>query len=123
MADYIPVFKPGQDITLTAGAAIVGGRLVAASAANTVTETSASTAAWVGVAVQDAASGAKVGVTSGGVQEIVASAAIAVGDVLVPAATGRVAPIGGGTNYAHVVGIALTAAGAGGTAVRVKMAR
>lgn len=123
MADYIPVFKPGQDITLTAGAAIVGGRLVGLSAANTVIETAASTAAWVGVAVQDAASGAKVGVTSGGVQEIVASAAVAVGDVLVPAATGRVAPIGAGTNYAHVVGVAMTAAGAGGTAVRVKMAR
>lgn len=123
MADYIPVFKPGEDITQTAGAAIVGGRLVAVSGANTVTETSGATAAWLGVARQDAASGAKVVVTSGGVQEIVAGAAVAAGDVLIPAATGRVVPIGAGTNYAQVVGVALSAAGAGGTAVRVKMAR
>jgi hypothetical protein len=123
MADYIPVFKPGQDITLTAGAAIVGGELVAVSGANTVTKTSAATGAWLGVATQDAASGAKVGVTSGGVQELIASAAIAVGDVLVPAANGRVAPIGAGTNYSQVVGVALTAQGTAGQKARVKMAR
>lgn len=123
MGDYIPVFKPGQDVTMTAGAAIVGGELVYVSAANAVQKTSASTAAWLGVATTDAASGAKVGITSGGVQELIASAAIAVGDVLVPAANGRVAPIGAGTNYAHVVGIALAAQATAGQKVRAKMAR
>ena len=61
MADYIPVFKPGQDLTMTAGAAITGGELVALSAANTVVKTAGASAAWLGVAMQDAASGAKVG--------------------------------------------------------------
>lgn len=123
MADYIPVFKPGTDVTFTAGAAVVGGRLVALSAAETVIETSASTAAWMGVASQDAASGAKVAVTSGGVQELIVSAAVTVGDVLVPAAAGRVAPIGAGTNYAHVVGVALTAQSTAGQTCRAKLAR
>ncbi|QJY46662.1 capsid cement protein [Pseudonocardia broussonetiae] len=123
MADYIPVFKPGTDVTFTAGAAITGGRLVALSAAETVIETSATTAAWMGAAVQDAASGAMVGVTSGGVQELIVNAAVAVGDILVPAANGRVTPIAAGTNYAHVVGIATTAQSTAGQTCRVKMAR
>ncbi len=122
MAEYVPVFKPGEDITLTAGAAITGGRLVRASAASTVVETSAAVASWIGVATTDAASGGKVGITSGGVQEVTASGAVAVGDVVIPAANGRVAAIGAGTNYAQQVGIALTAA-ADGALVRVKFAR
>lgn len=122
MAEYIPIFKPGEDITMTAGAAITGGRLVFVSAANTVQETAGATAAWLGVATTDAASGAKVGVTSGGVQEVTASGAVAVGDVLVPAAAGRVAAIGAGTNYAQQVGVALTAA-ADGAKIRVKFTR
>lgn len=122
MAESIPVFKPGQDITLTASAAITGGRLVAVSGAGTVAETSAATAAWLGVATTDAASGAKVGVTSGGVHEVTANATVAAGDVLIPAANGRVTPIGAGTNYAQVVGVALTG-GASGAAVRVKFTR
>lgn len=122
MADYIPVFKPGEDLTMTAAAGITGGRLVYVSAANTVQETAAATAAWLGVATTDAASGAKVAVTSGGVQEVTASGAVAVGDVLVPAAAGRVAAIGAGTNYAQVVGIALTAA-ADGAQLRARFVR
>lgn len=123
MPDYVPVFKPGEDLTLTAGAAITGGRLVAVSGASTVTETSGATAAWIGVATVDTASGAKVAVTSGGVQVCTAAAAVVAGDVLIPAAAGRVTPIGAGTNYAQVVGIALTAAAAAGDPVRVRFAR
>lgn len=123
MADYIPIFAPGADITLSAGAAITAGELVSTSAANTVVKTPGATAQWVGVATTDAASGAKVGVTSGGVQELTASAAVALTDVLIPAANGRVAPIGAGTNYAQVVGIPLTTAAGAGDKIRVKMAR
>lgn len=123
MADYVPVFKPGEDLTFTAGAAIVGGRLVAISGANTVTETGGATAAWIGVATQDAASGAKVAVTSGGVQEVTAAAAVVAGDILIPAATGRVTPIGAGTTYSQVVGVALTAAAGAGSTVRVRFVR
>lgn len=122
MADYIPVFKPGEDLTMTAAATITGGQLVYVSAANSVTPTAGATAAWLGVATTDATSGQKVGITSGGVQEITASGAVAVGDVLIPASNGRVAAIGAGTNYAQVVGIALTAA-ADGAKPRVRMVR
>lgn len=124
MADYVPVFAPGKDITLTVGAtAVVGGNLVALSAANTVIPTAASTAAWVGVATTDAAVGARVGVTSGGVQELVAAGAIAVGANVIPAAAGKVATIGAETVYPRVVGVAMTAAAADGDKIRVLMAR
>lgn len=123
MADYVPVFKPGQDMTFTAGAAITGGELVYASAAGAVQKTSGATAAWLGVATRDADTGEKVGVTSGGVQELIAGSAIAVGDVLIPAANGRVAPIGVSTDYSQVVGVALTAQPTTGQKCRVRMAR
>jgi len=124
MADYIPVFKPGNDITQTVGAtAVVGGNLVMLSAANTVIPTTGSTAAWLGVATTDAAVGAKVGITSGGVQELVAGGAVAVGANVIPAAAGKVVTIGAETVYPRVVGIALTAAAADGDKIRVKMAR
>lgn len=122
MADYIPIFKPGMDLTMTAGAAIVGGRLVAVSANNTVTETAAATEKWLGVAMQDAASGAKVAVTSGGVQELTAGGAVAIGVNVVAAAAGKVVTVGAGTAF-QVVGIALTTAAADGDKIRVKMAR
>ncbi|NUR09338.1 MAG: DUF2190 family protein [Nocardioidaceae bacterium] len=136
MADYIPKFKPGEDLTMTAGAAIVGGRLVYVSGANTVQETAGITAAWLGVADQDAASGAKVGITSGGVQELTASGTIAAGDTLVAAAAGQVATLAAAaatgtatattqtdiTNSRAIVGIALTAA-TNGNKVLVRMTR
>lgn len=122
MADYIPKFKPGEDITMTAGAAITGGLLVAVTAANTVQHVSGATAAWLGVARQDAASGAKVAVTSGGVQELTAGGAIAVGAMVIPAATGKVVTVGAGT-FGQNVGIALTAAAADNDKILVKMAR
>lgn len=123
MAEYIAVFEDGDDLTMSAGAAITGGQLVALSAANTVIPAAAATAAWLGMATTDAASGGKVGVTSGGVQEVAVAAAVAVGDVLVPAATGRVTPIGAGTDYAQVVGIALTAQATAGQPCRVRFVR
>jgi predicted RecA/RadA family phage recombinase len=123
MGDYIPVFKPGDDITMTAGAAITSGELVYVSAANAVQKTAGANAAWLGVATTDAASGAKVGITSGGVQELVVAAAVVAGDVLISAANGRVTPLASETNYARVVGIALTAQPTTGQKCRVKMAR
>lgn len=122
MADYVSVFAPGDDITMTASAAITGGQLVAVSGVKTVAPTGASTGAWLGVATTDAASGAKVGITSGGVQELVASGSVTAGDVVVPAAAGKVAAIGAGTTYSHVVGVALTTA-ADAAKVLVKFAR
>lgn len=123
MADYVPIFKPGEDITLTVGAtAVVAGNLVTLSAANTVIPTTGATAAWMGVATTDGAVGSKVGITSGGVQELVASAAIAVGAMVIPAAAGKIATVGAGT-FGQNVGVAMTAAAADGDKVHVKMAR
>lgn len=123
MADYIPVFEPGEDVTLTAGAAINGGELVYVSAENTVLKTAAATAAWLGVAATDAASGGKVAVKSGGVQEVIVAAAVAAGDVLIPAAAGRVTPIAAAEVYSQVVGIALTAQSTAGQKCRARFAR
>lgn len=122
MADYVAPFAPGHDITRTASAAITGGQLVVVSGNDTVAPSAAANAAWLGVATTDAASGARIGVTSGGVQELTASGAIAAGAPVVAAAAGAVAALGAGTNYAQVVGIALAAA-ADAAKVRVKFAR
>lgn len=123
MADYVSIFKPGDEITQTVGAtAVVAGNLVMLSAANTVIPTTGATAAWLGVAATDAPVGSKVGVISGGVQELVASAAIAVGAMVIAAAAGKVATVGAGT-FGQNVGVAMTAATNDGDKIRVKMAR
>jgi hypothetical protein len=123
VADYVQIFKPGEAITQTVGAtAVVAGNLVMLSAANTVIPTTGATAAWLGVASMDGAVGSKVGVVSGGVQELVASAAIAVGAMVVAAAAGKVATVGANT-FGMNVGVAMTAAAADGDKIRVKMER
>lgn len=118
MADYVPYFKPGDDLTFTAGADITAGQLVYLSAANTVTPTSAATAVWVGVATQTVSSGGRVTVSRGGVHELTVNAAVVAGDVLMAATTGRVTPLSG-TTYTQVVGIALTAQASAGSTCRV----
>jgi hypothetical protein len=131
MADYLPLFKPGEDITSTLTAACTGGQLLAVSGSGTVAPTAGATAAWVGAAAFDAASGARVSIHKGGVQRLTAAGAIAAGDQLVAAANGTVATvpavaatIGAAdiTNTRQIVGIALTAA-ADGAAVDVDLVR
>lgn len=122
MADYLPLFKPGQDITSTTSAAVTGGQLLVVSGSGTVAPSTAATGAWVGVAAFDAASGARVALHKGGVQRLTATGAIAAGDRVIPAAGGTVATLGAGTDYSQVVGIALTSA-AGGAAVDVDFLR
>ncbi|WP_378735510.1 capsid cement protein [Nocardia brasiliensis] len=121
MADYAPIFKPGEAITRTTSAAVTGGQLLIVSGNDTVAPSSAASAAWLGVAAHDAASGDQVTVLRGGVQELAASGAIAAGAAVIPAAAGAVAAIGAETNYSFVVGVALSAA-AGGR-VRVALSR
>jgi predicted RecA/RadA family phage recombinase len=119
MADHTPIHKPGDAITMTASANITGGQLVIVSGADTVAPSSAASAAWLGIAAFDAASGEKVTVLTGGVHEIAASGAIAAGAAVIGAAAGAVATIGSETNYATVVGVALAAAASG--KVRIKL--
>lgn len=121
MADYLPLFKPGQAITRQASAAITGGQVVVVSGSGTVAPSAGANAAFVGVAAVDTASGDQVTVYAGGVQRPLASGAITAGDVVVTAAAGRVV-----TNAApgagQQVGIALSTA-ADGAAVDVMFVR
>ncbi|NIL77611.1 capsid cement protein [Rhodococcus sp. B10] len=112
MAEYVPIRKPGADLPIATSAAVTGGQLVAVSGNDTVAPTSAATAAWLGVAAFDAASGEKVTVHAGGVHELAASGAIAAGANVVAAAAGAVATVGAGTAD-QVVGVALAAAASG----------
>lgn len=109
MADYLPKFKPGQAVTFTASADVIGGRLVAITGNRTVGPAGADSAAVVGVASRDAKSGERVTVftRAGGVHRLTALAAIAAGVKVSSAAAGKVQTIGATTNP---IGLALEAA-------------
>ncbi|MCQ4148682.1 DUF2190 family protein [Rhodococcus qingshengii] len=113
MSEYIPLRKPGSDIPMTASAAITGGQLVYVTGNETVGPTTAATAAWFGVAANDAAIGEKVTIHRGGAHELAASGPIAAGARVIPAAAGAVVTIGSVTDYSQVVGIATSAAASG----------
>lgn len=116
MPDYTPRFKPGSTITSTASTAITGGQLLAVSGDNTVAPAGAGSAACVGHAAHDAASGARVTVHTPGraVQVATASGAVTAGAPLKSAANGQVAAWVSGTDGAQlVVGLALAGAANG----------
>lgn len=121
MAEYLPIYKPGQALTLKASATITGGQLVAVSGAGTVAPAGAASAAWIGVAAFDAAVNDNVTIHCGGVQSLTSSGTVAAGDQIVSGAAGVVAT-GTPASPGAFVGIALTAA-TGGAKVRVKFAR
>lgn len=111
MPDYLPRFAPGAAVTFKASAAVTGGRLQAVTGAKTVADAGADSASIVGVAGFDAVTGEDVTVytRAGGVQRLVASAAIAAGAQVISAAAGKVATKGAGANP---IGIALQPAAA-----------
>jgi hypothetical protein len=121
MAEYLPIYKPGQALTLKASATITGGQLVALTGSGTVGPASAGSAAWVGVAAFDAATNDNVTIHSGGVQSVTASGAVTAGDAVAAAANGQVSTSATPAS-AVFVGVALTTA-ASGAKVRVKFAR
>lgn len=121
VADYTPIFAGGaKPRSYTAGGTITGGQVVVLSAANTVIASAGVSIAAVGVAGQDAASGAAVTVWpfAGVTHEVVASAAIAAGAVVTSAAAGQVVGAAAQTGT-ELIGVAATAAGAGG--VKIEM--
>lgn len=120
MAEHTPKFNPGAELTFTASAAVTGGQLVAVTGARTVGPAGAGSAAWVGVAGNDAAIGELVHVTSGNVHELTSSGAIAAGGTVVAGAAGVVTAAAAETGLA-LVGIALSAAAS--NKVLVKLAR
>ena len=123
MATILPVYKLGtQPWTMTAGAAITGGQVLIISAANTVTKSAGTSVAAIGIAADDAASGANVLVWPlEGVFEVTASGAIAAGAVVTSDANGKVATLAAGAKDL-AIGKALTVAAADGDTIRVKFA-
>jgi Uncharacterized conserved protein (DUF2190) len=111
MTDYIPKFKPGQAITLTASGTVTGGRLQAVTGVRTIADAGADSAAVVGVAGVDGVSGDGITVftRAGGVHRLTAVAAIAAGALVVSAAGGKVQTKGANVN---VIGLALTSSAA-----------
>lgn len=122
MAEYLPIFKPGQAITLKASAAITGGQVVEVTGAGTVGPAGANSTKVVGVAGFDAAINDYVTVCAGGVQNCTSAGVITAGDLVAAAASGNVA-----TNAAPAagvqIGIALSTTTGASQAVRVQFAR
>ena len=127
MTEYVPIHDNGcVPFSFTTSATVTGGRLVSYSGVSTVAHAAAADGKILGVAAFDAASGTKVTVwpIEGLVHELVASAAVAAGAAVVSAANGQVATAGAGTAATEttlqpIVGVALTAAAAGGDKIRV----
>lgn len=121
MAEYLPVRKPGNAPTFKASASITGGQMVAITGPGTVGPAGANSAAWIGVASQDAAVNDNVTVYNGGSQLVTASGSVTAGDAVACAASGQVATSATPTS-AQFVGIAETTATTGNK-VRVTFVR
>jgi hypothetical protein len=121
MAEKLPIYKPGQALTLAASGTITGGQLVAVSGSGTVAAAGAASTAVVGQAAFDAVSTDKVTIWCGGVLSCTASGAITAGSPVIAGAAGTV--VASATPPAgQQVGIALTTA-ADTAQVRVQMMR
>lgn len=111
MADYVPLYLPGQSITKPTSASVTGGKPVYVSGNNTVANSAAAANIPIGVAAQDAASGDQVVFFGRGtVHRLTASGTVTAGDLVEAAAAGAVATHTVGTNDARIFGIALTTA-------------
>lgn len=117
MAEYLPLYTPGQALTLKASAAVAGGQVLEVTGAGTVGPAGAASVKTVGVAGFDAAVNDNVTIYAGGVQLCTASGAVTAGDQVAAAAGGKVA-----TGTTAVIGIALSTA-ADGAIVRVQFNR
>lgn len=117
MAEYLPIYKPGQALTLKASGTITAGQVVAISGDGTVAVAGAASTAVVGVAGFDAVLNDNVTIYAGGVQNVLASGgAIAAGSPVIAGAAGTVVASATPPD-GQQVGVALT----GGTAVLVRV--
>lgn len=121
MAEYLPIYKPGQALTLKASATITAGQLVEVTGVGTVGPAGADSVKWVGVAAFDGATNDNVTIYAGGVQAPVASGTVTAGDVVVCAADGEVITDATPATSMTVVGVALSTAT--DAAVRVAFVR
>lgn len=107
MSDYQPKYLPGDTVPLLASATIVGGQLVTYAGA----VAGDASIVCAGVAAYDAVSGQTLTVIRIGIQRLVASATILVGDPICAAAAGQIRKWVVGTDPTHsYIGKALTAA-------------
>jgi hypothetical protein len=95
MADYTPVFLPGEIIPLTASGAVSGGDLLVVSGSGTVAKLAFAAAPatnWIGVALNDAPANGRVSVCARGVvHESVAQGTVTAGDQVTSPVTGDTA--------------------------------
>lgn len=108
MPDFVPHYPSTPPISMAATGTITGGRLVASTGNMTVAQAGAASAAVCGVAARDVVSGQNLPVYVNGVHDLVATGAIAAGDIVCAAANGTVAPIGANV-FGTKVGRALEA--------------
>lgn len=88
---YLPLYRPADRVTFTAGGAIEAGAPVEISDAWTVVTAAASSAAYVGLAGHAAGEGDDLTVEVGRViHELIAGEAIAAGDLLTIGSDGEV---------------------------------
>lgn len=111
MAEYVPLYTPGQTITKPCSANVTGGLPVYVSGNGTVANSAAAANIPVGVCAFDALSGDQAEFYGRGmVHRLMASGTVTAGDVVEAAAAGAVATHTVGTNDARAFGIALTTA-------------
>jgi Uncharacterized conserved protein (DUF2190) len=110
MADYTPIFKPGAEVTFTASADITAGQTVVITGAQTVGPAAGVSAAYAGVAAADAKTGEKVVVIGPAVHELTSTGAVAAGDLVTTAASGKVATAGATPAVGTDIGVAQAAA-------------
>lgn len=107
MAEMIPRFADSP-FPLPASATITGGQLLEVTATGpTVGPAGANSLKAVGVAGNDAASGAIVQVHTEGVVTMTSSGSITAGDYVIPAAAGAVQTIAAVTDGRQMIGVAL----------------
>lgn len=111
MGDYAPIYLYADQITGTASAAITGGQPLHVSGDDTVAPAPADSHAFIGVAAQDAASGARVSYCPRGkVHETTTASAVTAGNNVFTAAAGTVDDTGTAVNR---IGVFLTSAASG----------
>ncbi|MBS4104013.1 capsid cement protein [Tsukamurella paurometabola] len=122
ITQYSPrAYVVGADVTVTATAPILAGRLVAAGSTSTEgnltgQHAAAAAPAVLGVAWNDCPTGSQVAIATAGIVRLTASAPVTAGTLVAATADGKVAPAGANPP----IGYAVTSGAADGS-VHVKL--
>ena len=111
MAQYLPLFRPGDTVTFTATADVTGGTPVELGAGDwSVVPAAAASEKYVGIAGHDAKTGERVTVEVGKpIHEVLAAGAVTRGTQVEAAGSGRVRTLAAG----GAIGLALASAADG----------